>query len=97
MCPALRALPPSLGHLVTPAHGLQSPPEWQDAILFFSCLEVGRVTVPEMKCELDCYEYVLVQTNLKYVLFTQSTVMYLVRTIWLFSLSTYLVHTHLES
>jgi hypothetical protein len=28
MCPALRALPPSLGHLVTPAHGLPSPPEW---------------------------------------------------------------------
>jgi hypothetical protein len=28
MRPALRAPPPSLGHLVTPAHGLPSPPEW---------------------------------------------------------------------
>ncbi len=38
----------------------------------------GRVMVPEMKCELDWYKYVLVQT--KYVLFTQS--MYLVHTIF---------------
>jgi hypothetical protein len=38
----------------------------------------ARVMVPEMKCELELYEYVLVQT--KYVLFTPST--YLVRTIF---------------
>ncbi len=38
----------------------------------------GKVMVPEMKCKLDWYEYVLVQT--KYTLFTQST--YLVRTIF---------------
>ncbi len=36
----------------------------------------SRAMVPEMKCELDFYEYVLVQTE--YVLFTPST--YLVRT-----------------
>ncbi len=38
----------------------------------------ARVMVPEKKCELDLYEYVLVQT--KYVLFATST--YLVRTIF---------------
>ncbi len=38
----------------------------------------ARVMVPEMKCELELYEYVLVQTQ--YVLFTPG--MYLVRTIF---------------
>ncbi len=41
-------------------------------------MSAKRVMVPEMKCELDLYEYVLVQTE--YVLFTPST--YLVSTIF---------------
>jgi hypothetical protein len=41
-------------------------------------LMAARVMVPEMKCELDLYVYVLVQTQ--YVLFTPST--YSVRTIF---------------
>ncbi len=54
----------------------------------------ARVMVPEMKCELDLYEYVLVQT--KYELFTQS--MYLLGPTssmyyFKFSISTYVVHT----
>ncbi len=46
----------------------------------------ARVMVPEMKCELELYEYVPVQTE--YVLFTQST--YLVHTVFQ---SMYMVHT----
>jgi hypothetical protein len=46
----------------------------------------ARMMVPEIKCELDLYEYVLVQTE--YVLFTPS--MYV-----LFSQSTYMVHTRM--
>ena len=38
----------------------------------------ARMMVPEMKCELDLYEYVLVRTQ--YILLTRST--YLVRTIF---------------